>query len=65
MYKGKFERLKMKEEENIAEYLLRVDEIVNIIKGLGDELDEKIVFQKVLISLPVRYDPKISTLEDR
>jgi hypothetical protein len=53
----------MKEEEEIVQCLLRVDEIVNIIKGLGDELDEKIVFQKVLISLPVRYDPKISTLE--
>ena len=34
-YKGKFESLKMKEEENIAEYLLRVDGIVNFIKGMG------------------------------
>jgi hypothetical protein len=31
----------------------------------GEELDDKIVVQKVLISLPMRYDPKISTLEDR
>ena len=34
-YKGQFENLKMKEEENIAEYLLRVDEIVNAIRGIG------------------------------
>jgi hypothetical protein len=64
-YKGKFEILKMKEEENIVEYLLRVDEIVNTIRGLGEELYEKIVFQKVLITLPLIYDPKVSTLEDQ
>ena len=34
-YKGKFESLKMKEEENIGEYLLRVYEVVNAIIGLG------------------------------
>ena len=33
--KGKFESLKLKEEENIVEYILRVDEIFNVIKGLG------------------------------
>ena len=31
-YKGLFESLKMKEEENIAEYVLRVDETVNAIR---------------------------------
>jgi hypothetical protein len=55
----------MKEEENIAEYILRVNEIVNIIRGLGEELDDKIAVQKVLTSLPMRYDPKVSTLEDQ
>jgi len=33
----------MKEEENIAEYLLRVDEIVDSIRALGEDLDEKII----------------------
>jgi hypothetical protein len=64
-YRGQFESLKMKEEENIVEYLLRVNEIFNTIKGLGEELDDKIVVQKVLRSLPMRYDPKVSTLEDQ
>ena len=40
-YKGKFESLKIKEEENIVEYPLRVDEIVNAIKGMGGEIKEK------------------------
>jgi protein involved in sex pheromone biosynthesis len=55
----------MKEEENIAEYFQRVDEIVNSIRALGEELKEKNIVQKVLISLPMRYDAKVSTLEDR
>jgi hypothetical protein len=55
----------MKEEENIAEYFQRVDEIVNSIRALGEELKDKIIVQKVLRSLPMRYDAKVSTLEDR
>ena len=37
-YKGKFETQKMKEDENIGEYLLRVNEVVNAIRGLGGKL---------------------------
>jgi hypothetical protein len=33
--------------------------------GLGEEIKESLIFQKVLISLPMRFDPKISTLEER
>ena len=54
----------MKEEENIGEYLLRVDEVVNAIRGLGWKLKEKEVVSKVLRTLPMRYDPKVSTLEE-
>ena len=38
-YRGKFEHLKMKEEENIAAYFLRVDEVVNIIRRLGENIE--------------------------
>jgi hypothetical protein len=64
-YRGQFEQLKMKEDEDIATYFLRVDEIVNAIKGLGEEMKEPIIVQKVLRSLPMRFDPKISSLEER
>jgi hypothetical protein len=53
----------MKEGENIAIYFLRVDETVNEILGLGEEIKEFVIVQKVLISLPMRFNPKISTLE--
>jgi hypothetical protein len=37
-YRGKFEQFKMKEDEYIASYFLRVDEIVNFIKVLREEI---------------------------
>jgi hypothetical protein len=30
----------MNEDENIADYFLCIDEVVNDIKGLGDEINE-------------------------
>jgi hypothetical protein len=64
-YRGPFEQLKMKEDENIASYFLRVNETVNAIIGLGEEIEESVIVQKLLISLPMRFDPKISELEER
>lgn len=55
----------MDEEENIVAYFLRVDGIVNTIRGLGEEVYEKLIVQKVLRTLPISFNPKISTLEDR
>jgi hypothetical protein len=64
-YRAQFENLKMKEEENIVEYLHRVDEVVNSIRAAGEELTDKPIVQNILRSLPMRYDAKISTIEDR
>jgi hypothetical protein len=50
----------MKEDENIATYFLRDDEIMNEIIGLREEI---VIVQKVLRSLPMRIDHKISSLE--
>ena len=36
-FRAQFEILKMKEEDNVGEYLLRVDEVVNAIRGLGGD----------------------------
>jgi hypothetical protein len=55
----------MKEDENIASYFLRVNEIVNEIRGPGEEVDESIIVQKVLRYLQMIFDPTISTLEER
>jgi hypothetical protein len=55
----------MKEDENIAAYFLRVHETVNVIKGLGEEIKGSVVVQKILKSLPLKLDPKITALEER
>jgi hypothetical protein len=63
-YRGQFEQLKMKEDENIVAYFLRVYETVNAIIGLGEEIEESVIVQKVLRSLPMRFNPKILALEE-
>ena len=55
-YKGHFENLKMKEEENIAEYYLRVHEIFNGITGIGEEMKENDIVDKLLRTMPMKYD---------
>jgi hypothetical protein len=55
----------MKEDEDIAAYFLRFDETVNVIIGLGEEIEESVIVQKILRSLPMRFNPKISALEER
>ena len=40
-----------------------MNEIVNAIIGLGEEIEESVIVQKVLRSLPMRFNPNISALE--
>lgn len=64
-YRGQFEQLKMNEDENISFYFLRLEETVNAIIGFREEIEESMIVQKVLRSLPMRFNPKISALEER
>jgi hypothetical protein len=43
----------------------QVDEIVNTIRGLGEEIENSFVVKNILRSLPMIFDPKISSLEER
>jgi hypothetical protein len=63
-HRAEFENLKMNEKEDIATYFLRIDEVVNAIRGLGEELDESLVVKKVLRSLLLKYDAKVSAIEE-
>jgi len=36
----KFESLRTNEEEIIAKYFLRIDEVSNMIRGLGEDIKE-------------------------
>lgn len=63
-FRMKFESLKIHDDEDIAKYFLRVDEVVNTIRGPDEYLKELLVDQKVLRSLPERFNPKVSSIED-
>ena len=63
--KVQYESLKMKDEKNILGFFERIDNLVNAIKGLGVELPNYDLFEKILRTLPMAYNPKVSTLEYR
>jgi hypothetical protein len=63
-YRLKFEQLKMNEDETISKYFLRVEELVNSMKGLGEKFDDSLLVQNILRSLPDKFNPKVSTIEE-
>lgn len=58
-----FESLKM-DEENSVIYFLCMDEVVRIICGLGEKIEDEIIKQNILRSLPMRFDAKVSAIEE-
>jgi hypothetical protein len=62
-HRRQFQSLKMKDEENIATYILCVDEIVNAIRGLGEMVKEPMIVKNVLRLLPLRFDAKLFAIE--
>jgi len=59
-----FEMLRMKEAETIKEYFDRLLAAVNKIRLLLEDLPDRRIVEKVLVSLPERFESKISSLED-
>ena len=53
----------MKNNETISEYFEKIDSLVNTIIGLGAEIIDNEIVKKVLRTLPMAYNPKVSTLE--
>jgi hypothetical protein len=54
----------MKEDETVGKYFLRVEEMVNARKALGETIDEPYLVQKILRTLPDRFNPKVSGIEE-
>jgi hypothetical protein len=63
-YRLKFEQLKMNEDETVSKYFLRVEELVNAMKGLGEKIEESFLVQKILRSLLDKFNPKVSAIEE-
>ncbi|XP_016667294.1 uncharacterized protein [Gossypium hirsutum] len=62
--KRDFENLKMKEKEIVKQYSDRIMDVVNSIRLLGEQFSEARIVEKVISTLPKRYEAKISSLED-
>eukprot|EP00253_Pinus_taeda_P015003 PITA_15003 len=58
------ENLRMYNDESVAKYFLRIDEIVNCMKNLGEEIKEVVVFEKVLRSLSPKFESKVFAIEE-
>lgn len=55
----------MRDAENIANFFLRVDEIGNIMRGVGDKIEDAIIVEKILRSLTPKLNAKVSAIEQK
>lgn len=51
-----FEVLKMKEDEVMKDYVDKLMKIVNQVRLLGAELSDARIVEKVLVSIPERFE---------
>lgn len=54
--KRDFENLKMREEENVGDYCVRVKSCVDKMKTLGEEISNEVIVKKVLRTLPPKWN---------
>lgn len=59
-----FENIHMKETESVRDFTSKVAEIVNQIRAYGDTLEEKKIVQKMLRSLPSKFDHAAAAIEE-
>ncbi|CAM8923747.1 unnamed protein product [Rhodiola kirilowii] len=64
MVTSKFESLRMKEDETIAEFNTRVLDISNESFALGEPMSKEKLVRKVLRSLPKRYAMKALAVKE-
>ncbi|XP_056158380.1 uncharacterized protein LOC130134746 [Syzygium oleosum] len=59
-----FERQQMKDSESVKEYSDRLIGIVEKIRVLGTDLKDERLVQKILVSLPEKFEATIASLEN-
>ncbi|XP_074289437.1 uncharacterized protein LOC141614589 [Silene latifolia] len=63
-FRRELENLKIKESESIKDYYTRVMDIINQMRGLGEVVEDSRVVEKILASLPPKYDYMVSIIEE-
>ncbi|XP_059626106.1 uncharacterized protein LOC132269092 [Cornus florida] len=55
----------MEDRETIAEYMFRINDLINNMTALGKDIKDVDVCKKILRSLTSRFNPKVTILEDK
>ncbi|CAM8957007.1 unnamed protein product [Rhodiola kirilowii] len=62
--RGDFESLRMTDSESVSTYCERVQAVVNNLRVNGEALEEQRVVEKVLRSLPVKFEHVVAAIEE-
>ncbi|TXG64154.1 hypothetical protein EZV62_011148 [Acer yangbiense] len=62
--KREFEMLKMKESESVKDYSSKLSEFVNQMRLYGETVEDYKVVEKMLISLPEKFEAKVAAIEE-
>ncbi|KAK3025199.1 hypothetical protein RJ639_043536 [Escallonia herrerae] len=58
------ENMKMKEVESLKDYSSRFLELINQMKTHGEDISDRRIVEKTLISLPEKFDPIVAVIEE-
>lgn len=58
------ENLKMAEGQSVQDYYTKLTKIVNEMKTFGEDINDSRIVEKILISLPPKFDPMVSIIEE-
>ena len=59
-----FKNLKMKDNESVDIFMTQVMSVVNQLRQYGDDVENKRVIEKVLISFPKKFEPVVVPIEE-
>lgn len=62
--KREFEMLTMKEDESVKEYTSKLSHLVNQMRLHGEAVQDSRVVEKMLISLPDKFEAKVAAIEE-
>ena len=60
-----YENLKMHSNESIASFFLRLDDIVNHMRNMGEKITDSTLVEKFLRSLMEKFESKFSAFEEK
>ncbi|GLU23298.1 hypothetical protein SLE2022_393180 [Rubroshorea leprosula] len=62
--KRQVEMLRMSEDETVHQYSSKLQDLVNRIRANGGEFPNKRIAEKIMVSVPDKFESKISAIEE-